>query len=67
MNDYERLKEENIIPCSRLMKRLLTSDDKRRQQQMKSLQSDHCQISDDVHKCCIYLVDGPAPFLMLQL
>ena len=48
MNDYERLKEENIIPCSRLMKRLLTSDDKRKQQQMKSLQSDHCQISDDV-------------------
>ena len=48
MNDYERLKEENIIPCSRFMKRLLTSDDKSRQQQMKSLQSDQCQISDDV-------------------
>ena len=48
MNDYERLKEENIISCSRLMKRLLTSDDKRKQLQMKSLQSDHCQISDDV-------------------
>ena len=36
------------IACSRFMKRLLTSDDKRKQQQMKSLQSDHCQISDDV-------------------
>ena len=48
MNDNARLKEGNIIPCSRFMKRLLTSDDKSRQQQMKSLQSDHCQISDDV-------------------
>ena len=48
MNDYARLKEENIIPCSRFMKRLLTSDDKRKQLQMKSLQSDHCQISDDI-------------------
>ena len=46
MNDYERLKEENIISCSRLMKRLLTSDDKGKKPQMKSLQSDHCQIFD---------------------
>ena len=48
MNDNVRLKEGNIIPCSMFMKRWLTSDDKRKQQQMKSLQSDHCQISDDV-------------------